>query len=281
MPKAFSLASWNVEHFKGKPSRAAKIVDYLKYDLGSPDIFALYEVEGKDTFRALTSRMPGYQFHITEGRQTQEILVGVKQGLTAFFTQKVSFKSSNSYLRPGAFLTVTIAAKNYSILFLHTKSLPTPVGFGLRDDIMERAFKLKRKLDKAAGGRNKARFMFLGDLNTMGLEYPYDADIGPDLELKRIDGRASRNGMRRLVKSAPYTFWNGPGSSYPKSDLDHVVATRNAGPSIRLPAWANDPSVAAADIRLQGWMYEPTAAKAKAWIDGYSDHAALCLEVMK
>ena len=182
---------------------------------------------------------------------------------------------------------MTIAAKNYSILFLHTKSLPTPVGFGLRDDMMERAFKLKRRLDKAAGGRNKSRFMFLGDLNTMGLEYPYDADIGPDLELNRIDGRASRNGMRRLVKSAPYTFWNGPGSSYPKSDLDHVVATRNlnfrafAGPSIRLPAWANDPSVAAADIRLQGWMYEPTAAKAKAWIDGYSDHAALYLEVMK
>ena len=86
MPKAFSLASWNVEHFKGKPSRAAKIVDYFKNDLGSPDIFALYEVEGKHTFGALTSRMPGYQFHITEGRQTQEILVGVKQGLTAFFT---------------------------------------------------------------------------------------------------------------------------------------------------------------------------------------------------
>jgi len=118
MAKAFSLASWNVEHFKGKPERVARVVEFLKAQ--HPDIFALFEVEGRTVFDDLVATLPGYQFHITEGPQTQEALVGVKRGLTAFFTQKIEFKSGNQYLRPGALLTLTIDGEHYSILFLGT-----------------------------------------------------------------------------------------------------------------------------------------------------------------
>ena len=72
MEKAFSLASWNVEHFKGKKSRVKRVVKFLKD--ADPDVFALLEVEGKDVFSDLVSKMPNYRFHITEGRQTQEVL---------------------------------------------------------------------------------------------------------------------------------------------------------------------------------------------------------------
>ena len=81
MAKALRVVSWNVEHFKGDQARTGRVVDVLKSQ--NPDIFALYEVEGAKVFPALTSRMPEFTFHITEGRQVQEILVGVKQGLTA------------------------------------------------------------------------------------------------------------------------------------------------------------------------------------------------------
>jgi exonuclease III len=91
MAKAFTLASWNVEHFRDNPERITRVVDFLKTQ--KPDVFALLEVEGASVFDELVTRMPGYQFHITEGRQTQEVLVGVKCGLTGFFTQKTEFRT--------------------------------------------------------------------------------------------------------------------------------------------------------------------------------------------
>lgn len=270
MARAFTLASWNVEHFRGRANRVKDVVKQLRDEANKPDVFALYEVEGKTVFGALVSELPGYQFHITEGRQTQEILVGVKRGHTAFFSQRTEFKSGNPFLRPGALLTLQVDGQAYSMLFLHTKSLPTPVGFGLRDDMMSRAFKLKRKLDKAAGGRNKSKFLFLGDLNTMGLEYPFDQDIKATTELRRLDGRASRNGMRRLTKTAPATFWNGPGSSFPPSDLDHVVASKN----LSFRAFAGG-----ADVDVRGWPKKPNDQAKGRWINRFSDHALLFLDV--
>ena len=128
-----------------------RVVQFLKAQ--RPDILALYEVEGAEVFGELVSRMPSYTFHITEGPQTQEILVGVKGNLSAFFTQKGQFKAGNAYLRPGALLTVTVAGKRYSLLFLHTKSSAAPVDLGLRDDMFYKALKFQATLRKAAGGR--------------------------------------------------------------------------------------------------------------------------------
>jgi len=270
MAKVLSLASWNVEHFKGKPERITRVVDFLNDQ--TPDVFALYEVEGKDVFGTLVQRMAGYSFHITEGPQTQEILVGAKRGITAFFTQRAEFKTGNSFLRPGALLTVHKDNENYSFLFLHTKSGPQPVGLGIRDEMFQRAIKFKKVLDKAAGGKGKANFMFVGDLNVMGMKYfPTAKSIGPDVELNKLRRDVKKVKMRVLGKSAPHTWWNGPGSSFPKSDLDQVVASEQL----------TFKKFASADVDVRGWPKEPTDAKQGEWISKFSDHGLLYLEITK
>ena len=217
MAKVFSLASWNVEHFKDDPSRVNRVVDFLNHPGGGnkPDVFALSEVEGKDVYAALVTKMPGYSFHITEGPQTQEILVGVRSNVTAFFTQKVEFKSGNSMLRPGALLSVRKGNEDYSILFLHTKSSTDPVGLGLRDDMFTKAIDFRRKLEKSTGAaRWSSRYLFLGDLNTMGMDYPYQKAIDAGTELKKLDAEAKKAKMVRLTKTAPNTWFNGSTSGY-------------------------------------------------------------------
>lgn len=271
MAKAFSIASWNVEHFKTQDAaRVHRVVEFVKKQ--KPDVLAIYEVEGKDVFGELVSRMPGYQFHITEGPQTQEILVGVRPGLTAFFTQKLQFKSGNTYLRPGALLTVTLSGKHYSVLFLHTKSNPLPVGLGIRDDMFQRAFDFRKTLDKAAGGAGKANFLFLGDLNTMGMKYPFQRKIDAPLEIQKLDADAQKVKMRRLVKTCPHTWSNGSKSKIKPSDLDHVIAASHLKFK-KFPAGA--------EVDCRGWTQLSQVADQDKWIKEHSDHALLYLEVQK
>ena len=269
MAKAFTLVSWNIEHFKNQGSRVADVVALLSSM--NPDIFALYEVEGKDVFGALVQQMPGYSFHITEGPQVQEILVGVRGGLTAFFTQRVEFKSGNQSLRPGALLTVTIDTVNYSLLFLHTKSGPDPIGWGIRDDMLERALDFAKTL-AAASPDGKANYLFMGDLNTMGMEYLIKAhNIPATIELDKLDLAAKKRGMVRLKKDAPATWWNGNKSKMKPADLDHVVATQQ----MKFAKFAG------AEVKVLGWAKEPTPETKTAWITKFSDHSPLLLEVQK
>lgn len=270
MAKAFSLASWNVEHFKDDLERVGRVVEFLNKQ--RPDVFALLEVEGKTVYDQLVTHMPTYQFHITEGPQVQEVLVGVKQTITAFFTQKVEFKGGNQFLRPGALLSLRIGEEDYSIIFLHTKSGSSPVGLGIRDDQFGRVLKFKKTvLDKLADGKRKANFLFLGDLNTMGMEYPFGKDISSDIELKKLDVEAKKAMMRRLTKNSPATWTNGSVSSIPPSDLDHVVASEH----LRFKQFDG------ADIDVRGWpkLLDPTDQDA--WISNYSDHGLLFLEIVR
>jgi len=195
MAKAFSVASWNVEHFGATSSRSRTptkpvdpIIDFLASQ--NADVVAVYEVVGKVVFDTVLTTMPAYQWHITEGPQTQEILVGVKKTLTSFFTQKQEFKSGNSFLRPGALLTVRVSGEDYPLLFLHLKSLRVPVGFGLRDDMTEKAIKFRKVLNKAHvanGGSGFSNFIFLGDLNTMGMNLTFsNKDITGAEEIARL-----------------------------------------------------------------------------------------------
>jgi len=269
MAKAFSVASWNVEHFKDDRSRIERVLKFLNQQ--RPDVFALYEVESAKVFSALVEVMPQYSFHITEGRQTQEILVGVKRTFTSFFTQKLEFKSGNTYLRPGALLTVTVAGKNYPLLFLHTKSSNKPVGLGIRDDMFERALKFRKTLDKAGGKPDSANYIFMGDLNTMGMDYPYNKDIAPELELKRLDGKAKRVKMRMLSKSKEFTWWNGPGGSLPPSNLDHVVAAEHLVFK----------KFGTTEVDVRGWPTMKTDVQKGEWIKQYSDHGLLFFQVDK
>ena len=269
MAKAFSVASWNVERFYGDPKRVDRVVDFLARQ--SANIIALYEVSGNAVFGSITSKMPNYTFHITEGPQTQEILIGIKSGITAFFTQKLEFKAGSSYLRPGALVSITVDNKVYSLLFLHTKSGSDPKGLGLRDDMFYRAFKFRSVLDKKAGGAHKSNYIFLGDLNTMGMEYPYDHDIPAPDEIKRLNSRGSYRKMRVLDKDEPVTWSNGSGSTIPDSDLDQVVAAKH----LVFKKFNGK------DVAVRGWPKESTQAKKDTWINKYSDHGLLYFEVQK
>jgi len=269
MAKLFSIASWNVEHFKNDPSRVARVVQFLKDQ--NPDVFALYEVEGKEIFGEITAQMPNYNCHITEGEQTQEILVGARNTLTSFFTQKLEFKSGNTFLRPGALLTVTVAGEHYALLFLHTKSGNSPIGLGIRDDMFQRALDFRKTLDKASP-TGQANYFFLGDLNTMGMEYPFQKNIDSTLELQKLDAGAKKRKMRRLAKTKEMSWWNGPGTSIPPSNLDHVVA------SDHLKFKAFPPN---AQIDVRGWASLATDAEKKKWIAEFSDHSLLFFQVEK
>ncbi|MCE8005746.1 endonuclease/exonuclease/phosphatase family protein [Aestuariivita sp.] len=261
---------WNVEHFTGKgrgarADRVARVADLIAGE--DPDIFALMEVSGASVFTEFTARFPGYTFSVTEGTQVQEILIGVRGGLTAFFTQRNEFKRSNPNLRPAALLSVTTPGEEtLSLLFSHLKSLPSPEGFGLRDAMFDKVRGLKKAIDRASDGQGK--FILLGDLNTMGLNMTYsDADMTGDEEIARLDRILAARDLLRQTKTHPHTFNNGSASSYPPADLDHVYATPNLD-------FADQGQ--GATVRVAGWA---EAADADAWITSYSDHAPLIFEL--
>jgi hypothetical protein len=272
------VVSWNVEHFKDDPTgtRVNRVVDFVK--ALNPDVFGLYEVEGATIFDALVTIMPNYTFQITEGVQTQEILIGVKKSLTAFITQRTEFRSGTTHMRPGQLVTIAKDDRNYSLLFLHLASSPDPRGMGLRDDMLERAFDFRKVLDKASGGDGKAHYIFLGDLNTMGMEYPFDKDIEAEIELKKWDRYAKRAKiqMRRLAKTHDATWCNGSTSSLPPSNLDHVFASTN----LDFKTFVRPVDGEEANVSVRGWVDETTDAKKDAWIAKYSDHSLLYFEVV-
>lgn len=275
MAKAFSIASWNVEHFGAIDKRRRKprkdvgpIIDFIAEQRA--DVVAVYEVVSSVVYDEISRKMPDYNFHITEGPQAQEILVGAKRTLPSFFTQKTEFQSGQTTLRPGALLTVKAHGKTYPLLFLHLKSLTQPKGFGLRDDMTERAIDFRRVLDRKADG-GKANFIFAGDLNTMGMNLTYnDKDISGEEEIERLRRRAARKALAVLSKSGP-TFWPGSGSRYSPSDLDHLVAADH----LRFRSFGGH------SIDLRGWPNEPTDAAKDRWVRNYSDHALLYAEVQR
>jgi endonuclease/exonuclease/phosphatase family metal-dependent hydrolase len=274
MAKVFSVASWNVEHFKDDTARIGRVVDFL--DAQKPDVFGLYEVEGAAVFGALLQKMRNYMFQVTEGPQSQEILVGVRRTLSAFITQKVEFRSGTTSMRPGQLVTVRKNDVNYSLLFLHLASGNDPRGMGLRDDMLQRAFDFRRTLDTAAGGEGLARYLFLGDLNTMGMDYPFECSIDPVTEILKWDHYAARTaaGMRRLVKTHDATWSNGSRSSLPAANLDHVFASTNLAFGGFKRADGGD-----AQVAVRGWVDAATTAERDAWIAAYSDHSLMYFEV--
>jgi len=94
MAKAFSVASWNVEHFGAKDKnrrRPKKLIEPIIEYLASQraDVLAICEVVGSVVFEEMVTRMPEYQFNITEGPQSQEILVGVREDFYQFLYPEV------------------------------------------------------------------------------------------------------------------------------------------------------------------------------------------------
>ncbi len=282
MARALSVLSWNVEHFgKTKSENAppnkpiAPIIELVASH--NADVVAIYEVVGKQVFEVLTEKMPNYQFHITEGPQTQEILIGVKRTLTSFFTQKTEFKSGSHYLRPGGLLTITKNEIQYSLLFLHLKSMTDPKGFGLRDDMTEKAIKLKKVLDKQRAKKGllgKSNFIFLGDLNTMGMNITYSSkDVSGEEEIERLKKRLSVKSvqMKILSKTTEGTYWPGSNSTYPISNLDHIIAASH----LEFKKFSGK------DVKVTGWVDEETDHERDLWSEKFSDHALLYFELQE
>lgn len=269
MAKVFSVASWNVEHFRsqGVDSRVTDVVGFLHEQ--QPDVFALYEVEGRQAFDALTSQMPAYTFHITEGQQVQQILLGVRQGLTAFFTQKTEFRSGVSLLRPGALLTVRVDGVSYPLLFLHTKSGTDPRGLGLRDDMLVRAFDFAKVLDRTTPPGERANYIFLGDFNIMGMQYTHvrERDILAEMEELKLNRSAPKRRMRVLAKDEAFTWWGG--GALAASSLDFVVARDH----LRFRTFGD------AQVSVRGWPKLESEEEQREWVTRYSDHALLYFEV--
>lgn len=265
-----SVFSWNVENFRLGKKDVGRVVGHVKwYD---PDVFALLEVVGPNVYNQIAEKFPTHTFHMTYGRQSQEILVGVRKTLSAFFSQKTEFKSGNAYLRLGALITVKVGSKTYNLLFLHTKSSPKPVGLGLRDDMFSRAFKLKRRLDKLVPGN--AKFIFCGDLNTMGMKYPYQKSINYETEFKKLERDAARAKMRVLDKSHNAT-WTDANRRIHDSNLDHVVASK----SVDITRWDFGDGVQG-EVQVDGWnAFANGSNDWRSFVKNVSDHCSLYFEI--
>lgn len=283
MAKIFSVASWNVEHFKDTTdvNRVKRVADFINGSNGGPakvpDVFALFEVEGKYLYKEFMDKFPNHHFHMTEGKQTQEIFVGISNKLQSFVTQRLEFKEQRDFLRPGLLLTIRKNNTDYTLLFLHTKSGANTEDFGLRDASLLHAFNLKKVLDNKSGGN--ANFLFMGDLNTMGIDDPVPYSKKMNLtsveEIARIKHWAGKRNMRLVLKDKTtvegvdkeVTWWNGS-SGYKPTNLDHLLASDH----LIIKGQGQ------ADISLLGWPKLP-ANKWKKWYKDYSDHAMLYFEV--
>ncbi len=211
--------------------------------------------------------MPEYSFCVTEGAETQEILVGIHASCTGFITQRTEFKAGHPGLRPGVLATVVVGENVFPLLFLHLKSISDPRGFGLRDYMLREALSLRKYLDAAAWGESS--YIFCGDLNTMGLDYPCTAhDITPQSELGELSRWAAHytKRMRLLSKIRPYTWLPNERSRFQPQDLDHVVAA----------SYLRFIQFKGADVDVRGWAESDTPFD---WAERYSDHALLYFEV--
>lgn len=274
---SFTVVSWNVEHFgKGRPgdSRAdvRRRIDDVFGLLDQPgvkaDVFAIYEVNGAQVYEPVKRRFGDYTWTISEGPGSQQILVGSR--ITAFVTHRPEFsRGFTGPLRPGLLVAVPHEGRDYPILFLHLKAADAAIDLGVRVHQHDKARSLRRALDGVATDGERANFIVAGDLNNVGMDLTFsERDITLEDERSRIktmyESRFDR--MRLLAKSAPATFWNGPGSTDPPSDLDHVLAASHV---------TFEPFSGGAVVEVKGWPEESDEATKGAWIAKYSDHAIL------
>jgi len=284
MEKLFSCLTWNVENFgtnsrdskgKLKPAFKTKVLDVTQaIKEHDPDVFAIFEVRSTDVFYEFMNHFEGYTFQITEGPQTQEILLAVKGKFTSFITQRLEFKTGNSVLRPGVLLTLIIDKVHYTLLFVHLKSMNSPSGWGLRDLMFDKMRSLKKAINDMVGSPEMANFIVAGDFNTMGMNYTYgDYDITPEKEIGRmkklVAGRTYQ--MKLLTKTSDYTYYNG-GSPGLTGNLDQVFASNNL--NFRL--------FDGKEVKVCGLTDCAFGSdEQKDWITRHSDHGSLYFEILK
>ncbi len=137
----------------------------------------------------------------------------------------------------------------------------------------ERAMKFKKKLDKAhkkSGLSGKSNFIFLGDLNTMGMNLTYSKkDVSAEEEIVRLGSKYV--GMKILSKSIEKTYWPGSKSKYSIGNLDHVIAANHL----------EFKQFNGASVSVRGWVEEDNFSKRDQWAKRFSDHSLLYFEVQE
>ena len=154
-PKELKFLYWNVRHFnassnnKGwlgfRESRAERV--FMKISEENPDIFGISEVTDDEVFKAMEKILPDYSYSITDGSQSQETLVGVRNSLSPVFRQKAEFKGGSSTLRPAALTRIFNGDNPVRVLFCHLKSSTEADSFELRKKMCQEAAKLKRSFN--------------------------------------------------------------------------------------------------------------------------------------
>ncbi len=259
------VLSWNVEHFR-TGAKIEPVADLIK--AARPDVFALYEVENLDVLELMRTHFPSYSFHITDGPEVQEILVGVKQSTRyqATFVQKREFKAYNPALRPGALLTLRKSDRYLNLLFLHTDSGTDAPAFGNRAEMFAKIAKVRAAIEEKA---EQGHLAVAGDLNTMGLFYPTRAKKNEAVPARReIDTLATA--MTMLRKEFDATYSNGA----IESDLDHVLVSAKLA-AADLGTRADGGKF---QVQVRGWQQLSGAAR-KSFIDSVSDHCALVFKL--
>ncbi len=271
----FKLLSWNVERFDGSTAQLSEVTDHIGHH--DPDVFGLFEVESLNVLDVMRVHLPGYDYSLTDGPQNKEILVGVRRGkfTQVTFSQKREFKAYNPYLRPGALVTLETGAKLYNVLFLHTDSGTEARDFGNRYEMVEKIWSLRLALSKLAESlAQDNRYIVLGDLNTMGMLFPYqkqsDERVSEEAEIEALREYARRRNMVLLTKEFDATWSDGQD----ESNLDHVLATDAT--SFRSLGQRDDgqPFV----VRVSGWQRLPDPQR-RHFIDNVSDHCSLYCEI--
>jgi hypothetical protein len=280
---AFTFALWNVEHFKANPGRMKIVADELKaaHPSGKElDVFGILEIEALNIVELITEHFPNYDFHLTDGPQVQEILIGVKRGVFSqkVFTQKREFKAGNDFLRPGHLVALREITNDKwtQLLYLHTDSGVDASAFGNRFEMFDRVAKMRKALAKQA--QDKDRLIVLGDLNTMGLNYPKRNSVVVKGS-EEIAELANFTGLKLATKDVEAT-WKDINRRIKDSNLDHVLhspslALANIGTGRVDTLLSGEP----VNIHTAGWP-EKSGAERDDFVRNISDHAILVGETV-
>ena len=140
----------------------------------------------------------------------------------------------------------------------------------------EKIWRLKEKLNDISGGDDNARFVVMGDLNTMGRQESdsHPTAISEEQEIENLREDAQSHGMQIRPKTHDET-WRGRPRGFPhiiESNLDHVLATDNV-------SFQSLPEQDTAEVLVSGW-HGLTEDDRERFINDLSDHCALFCKVI-
>lgn len=280
----FSVMFWNIENF-GKhvedterhTERVEAVATHIRNlpTESKPDLLCFCEIKDKVSLRSLlTDEFKCYDFAATDSKGVIELVTGWKQDTfkQVIFTQRRMFQPTES-LRPGALASVNFEGTFFNFLFLHADSGTDCRSYENRQEILGKIFTLKDTLDEISGGDHQAKFVVMGDLNTMGRKKcAYRRDVSAEEEIEALERRAEANGMRMLQKDYENTWRGKPRGSdtIQESNLDHVLAT----PNVSFESFGTE-----AEVSVSGWNRLEGNAQ-ETFIEDVSDHCSLFCRVI-